>query len=268
MNNTSSNILEVTNLPDLKWIISSCMTVVLGFTTKDTPHDRKVEVRKFLKRKSELFPLIKFVYMEVTDEDRQKLNILGGETSDYPKIYHIRGGNNVLMHLFEANEKSMNESFKMIEHIYNDDKKLFQEALKKNMLDNKNEKEDESKNNNDELEVSDGENNNNKTKINNSPNMSTQVKESHLMENTSLSCEGKTIQVPGSRNTERLLPPDLEKKQLIEKLVLLNEKRDSMEIDLLKEVAKRKRLESAIQKQKEIEEKEYRHRKVVRKQNK
>src|SRR5437868_4871375 len=113
-----SNILEVTDLIDLKSIMGSCVTVILGFTLPETSDELKIAVRKFLKRKSESFQLITFVYMEVSEAQRQKLNILKGEIEDYPKIYHIRGGNTILLTLLSANKETMNESFEAVEDHY------------------------------------------------------------------------------------------------------------------------------------------------------
>jgi hypothetical protein len=125
-----SNIVEVTNLFDLKQIMQSCMTVILGFTVPVTPDDAKVMVRKFLKRKAEKFPLITFVYMEVSDQDRQTLNILRGTIDQYPKIYHIRQGNDVLVNVQAANIKTINKSFDEVEKYYIEDMKNFRNNIK------------------------------------------------------------------------------------------------------------------------------------------
>ena len=136
---SKSNIIEVTKLSDLKNIMESRLTVILGFTTPYTANKLKIIIRRFLKRKSEIFPLITFIYMEVSDTDRSSLNILKGEPSDYPKIYHIRGGNNILVSVQSATEETLNESFEAAEPFYIKEMNvsLEDDSIKEKTLENK-----------------------------------------------------------------------------------------------------------------------------------
>jgi hypothetical protein len=119
----NTNIYEVKKLVDLKNIIKSNTTVIIGFTLNDTPTDLKITIRKFLKRKSKSFPLIKFIYMEVNNTDRNTLNILQGEDESFPKIFHIRNGDTILCQVDAATEESIYESFGAVEKYYIDEMK-------------------------------------------------------------------------------------------------------------------------------------------------
>ena len=112
------NIYEVTTLEDLKSLMESNVTVILGLTCSNTPNSTKAMIRKFLKRKSEKFHLITFIYMHVSDDHRNtgSLNILKGD--NYPKVYHIRNNNQVLVSVEDADYEGIYESFNQVEKYY------------------------------------------------------------------------------------------------------------------------------------------------------
>lgn len=176
-----SNIFEVKNLEDLKTLMESNVTVILGLTCTSTDSKTKVMIRKFLKRKSEQFNLITFIYMNVSDEYRTtgSLNILKGD--NYPKVYHIRNSNQVLVSIEDADYEGIYESFSQVEKYY----------LK---------------------EMEDFKNNSNKSFHNSEP--------------------------------EKHVDPKIEKQKQLEKLVYLNNRYDNMKLDLIKEIRRRKKLES------------------------
>lgn len=145
-----TNIIQVTNLIDLKYILSTNLTTICGFVTNETSDKLKIFIKKFLKQKSKLFPLITFVYMVVSDSDRNTLNILKGELSDYPKFYHIRNGKDILVMVNSADVESIEESFKNVEPYYIDDMK--NESNKSNE-DSQNQKDNESIEDNEQKEL-------------------------------------------------------------------------------------------------------------------
>lgn len=298
-----SNILEVTNLSDLKEIMESCVTVILGFTTPETPKDLKVFIRKFLKRKAERFPLITFVYMEVSESDRKTLNILRGEPKDYPKIYHIRGGNNILVAVEAADEEKINESFAAAEQFYVKEMKAFQKKLKEETANRgKSGKTDEEdtpisdkrQEDTDDCEISLSDEDKPKKPAQKSvqkptqqnPQGKKQPMQQPQDEPDDQDEEQETAQNrpkggsgPNKQNSMAIQPeeplsqlnPVMEKKKNLEKLVLLNKKSDEMKLDLIKDISKRKKLESIVEKKKEAEKKvddSKEYRKSVRKTTK
>ena len=106
-----SNIWEVTTFSDLGTVLKSNVTVILGLTIASTPNSTKAMIRKFLKKKSIKFPLLTFVYMEVTREIMGKLNILKNNPESYPIIHHIRNGNTILLTVENADQEGVYESF-------------------------------------------------------------------------------------------------------------------------------------------------------------
>lgn len=177
---SSNNIFEVAKLEDLKSLMESNITVILGLTCSLTDNKTKIMIRKFLKRKSEQFSLITFIYMEVLEEYRKtgSLNILKGD--NYPKVYHIRNSNQLLLSVEDADYDGIYDSFSQVEKYY-----------LKEMEDFKNKK----------LEVSDN-------------------------------------------SVELNINPKITKQEQLEKLVYLNNKYDSMKVDLIKEIKRRKQLET------------------------
>lgn len=203
---SKGNILEVENLIDLKTIMQTCMTVVVAFTIDKTPNEMKKIVRKFLKRKSEIFPLITFVYMKVQQQDRHTLNILKGTDEQFPMVYHIRKGNEILVNCQGADKQMLNDSFDEVEKYYIDEMMEFKNRLKKQ----------------------------NETDLTDQNDEPPQPDDPNTVQ--------PTQPVP--------LNPELEKKKKLEKLVLLNKTCDDMKIDLIREVAKRKKIEENIEKKK------------------
>jgi FlaA1/EpsC-like NDP-sugar epimerase len=181
-----NNIFEVTNLKDLKTLMESNVTVILGLTCDSVDNKTKVMIRKFLKRKSEQFSLITFIYMDVSEKNRTitTLNILKGD--NYPKVYHIRNNNQVLVSIVDADYEGVYESFSQVEKYY-----------LKEMDDFKNH-----------------------TSIDNKPSEKQSIIQEHIMD------------------------PKLEKQKQLEKLVYINSRYDNMRIDLIKEIKRRKKLES------------------------
>jgi hypothetical protein len=209
---SKGNILEVENLIDLKTIMQTCMTVVVAFTIDKTPNEMKKIVRKFLKRKSEIFPLITFVYMKVREQDRHTLNILKGTDDQFPMVYHIRKGNEILVNCQGADKQMLNDSFDEVEKYYIDEMMEFKNRLKKQ----------------------------NKT----DPTDPDDPNDDHDQPQPDQPAE-PTQPVPPN--------PELEKKKKLEKLVLLNKTCDDMKIGLIREVAKRKKIEENIEKKKSKE---------------
>lgn len=235
------NILEVTNLKDLRTVMESNVTVVLGLTCSETSGKAKVMIRKFLKRKSEKFPLVTFVYMEVSDNDRNNgtLNILKGNS--YPKVYHIRNSNQLLVRVEEADYEGIYESFAKVEQYYVAEMKEFQQR----MQNQNNETDDEATGDEDEIseddqdkviETDQGKKKKTKGKQKTKSGTMDSAQQNQSMNN-------------GSQDMGTTVNPVLEKKKNLEKLVYLNNQYDNMKIDLIKEIKRRKKLE-AFQKEK------------------
>lgn len=267
-----SNIVEVTNLQDLKEIMESCVTVIMGFTTPHTSKELKIVVRKFLKRKAEQFPLITFVYMEVSDENRTTLNILRGGPEDYPKIFHIRDGNNFLVAVNAATEETIYESFAAAEQFYIKEMKEFQKKIRDaemNTKKGKNKKNDvdvdtpisdrqydDRQHDDCEISMSDDSIPKKQFKTKKSSKECTVVDEDEIIDNDKNKTQTKgNNMVIQTEEPLTQLTPAMEKKKNLEKLVLLNKMSDEFKLDLIKDITKRKKLESILEKKKAEENK-------------
>lgn len=114
------NIIEVTNTNDFKKVVNSNITVIVGFTLASTPKKLKIFIRKFLKQQSLLLPLITFVYMEVGETERT-ISILHGDNDVFPKIYHIRDRDKIMVEVVSATPETIIESFNAVKQLYIDE---------------------------------------------------------------------------------------------------------------------------------------------------
>ena len=236
---SKSNVIEIVNMVDLKVIMESCLTVIMGFTLPQTPKETKIMIRKFLKRKAEIFPFITFVYMEVSDKDRLFLNILKGGDEEYPKIYHIRNGNIVLVRVDAANIQSINETFNEVEKYYIKEMSQIQNT------------------NNDDISEPN-------TTVDNDSNESKTPAGKTTPVSTSMNPKGSLGIAEPNIQTVNTIDPELEDKMKLEKLVLLNKKYKEIQMDFMHNISMRKKKDDVIKKakeaEKETENKEYKRR--------
>jgi hypothetical protein len=256
-----SNIIEVKNLMDLKSVMKTQSRIILGLTLPNTPNESKVMIRKFLKRKAAIFPLIMFVYMEVADEYRTtSLNILQGDDMIYPKVYHISNtdkGCELGVTVLEANNESINESFNNVEKYYINDMKLFKQRAENIKRDKElNRKQyvvdsDDNNNNNENNDslVGDNYNTDNQSHISDDDNFNNTFDEPHKS-NNHVNDNKKNKNNNELKSGEIALDPLLEKQKNIEKFAILNKKYSDMKLDFVRNIAKRKKIESELDKKK------------------
>lgn len=118
-----TNIKNIANLIELKSILESNTNVILGISEPETSCDKISILQQFLEEKSELYPHISFVYMKYfLDKECNELNIFPREKHEYPLLYHIMHGNNILVAVTNANKRSLNESFDIVKNVYEKNK--------------------------------------------------------------------------------------------------------------------------------------------------
>lgn len=115
-----NNIHQVVDFTQLKTIVSSNPTVVLGLVCPTTSKSDKIMIKKFLKRKSEIYSLIQFVYFDLTKSDIENtgLEIVYKDYDAYPLVYHIRDHNKIACEVVCATIDSLKESFEALEPYY------------------------------------------------------------------------------------------------------------------------------------------------------
>lgn len=129
---SSRNIQQVADFSQLKQIVMSNMTVIIGMTCDSTPTASKYMIKRFLKRKSEMFPLIQFVYMDLSSAQVAKANlsIVSNDIDEYPIVHHIRDGNNIVCTVPCASEQDVYDSFDELAVYYKKEMKEFQKKVK------------------------------------------------------------------------------------------------------------------------------------------
>jgi len=247
--------------------------------------------------------------MEVSDADRKTLNILRGNLEDYPKMYHIRGGHDILVEVKAATEETITGSFKEVEGLYVKEMKAFQKHLKEQQdaLDNEDDSDDEPQ---PKLQSKTQPKPQPKTQPKPQPkpqprsqpknqsksqpiqfkNITTkQVRQPDDSDDILIQDQDERIDVDMDRNynepdqqqdcqqdnqdcqPQSGVDPVLEKKKNVEKLVFLNKKCDELRLNMVKDIAKRKKMEAVIEKKKAAEKKNddgKEYRKNLRKQAK
>lgn len=114
----NTNICEVTELNNLIYLLKNNLTVILGLVTEETSINECINIRKFLKGKSKIYPALYFVYMKVRKENMGTLGIISKEAKVYPLLFHIRNGTDVLIRVENATLEEMNKSFDVVEKYY------------------------------------------------------------------------------------------------------------------------------------------------------
>ena len=129
---SNRNIHQITDFSHLKRLVSENLTVIIGFICPSTSKSERIMVKKFLKRKSELFPLIQFVYMELTENqiETTRLDIIDQDMDVYPMIYHIRDGNKVLCEIKSADQEAIYEAFDEVAPYYKAEMEEFARSVK------------------------------------------------------------------------------------------------------------------------------------------
>lgn len=125
---SSQNIHQVADFSQLKQIVTTNMTVIIGMVCYSTSHESKVMIKKFLKRKSELYPLIQFVYMDLSVDqvENASLSIIPNHAEKYPIVHHIRDGNNIVCTVPSAIKEDVYESFEQLAKYYKKEMLEFQ----------------------------------------------------------------------------------------------------------------------------------------------
>lgn len=126
---SNKNIYQVTDFSQLKLIVSKNLTVIIGMLCPSNTKEDMFMIKKFLKSKAKLYPLIQFIYMNLTEkqikENKQKLSLISDDYDDYPMIYHVRDGNKILCSAKGVDTEIAYESFASIAPYYHNDMEEF-----------------------------------------------------------------------------------------------------------------------------------------------
>ncbi len=237
----SKNIWEVTKFTDLCTLLKSNITVIVGLTLASTKDSDKFMIRKFLKSKAKKFPLITFVYMQVSKEYMGKLKIIPEDKSVYPMLFYIRDGNIVSLYVENVDSYSIHDSFQTLEPYYVKEMAEFQKKMK-DIKDKKNKNDDNDDNNDDDDDQDEEDEEDDKKNTKNIKNKEEEDEDEDEEKDNNKGDNNVKMKM-AINNTTKPLMPQIEKKKMIEKLVFMNDKYDKMKLDIIKDVQRRKKIE-------------------------
>ena len=124
-----NNIWQVTTTKDLIELMNKCANkfAIIGITLKNTSKEQKKIIKNFFKTKYLQYPNIYFIYYEIKDSELGKgTNLLKNSPEEYPYLYHIYDIDKILVNVSNVNEETINESFNVIKHYYDNNKNNIQ----------------------------------------------------------------------------------------------------------------------------------------------
>ena len=252
-----NNVWFVKSLKDLKTILQSNMTVILGICLKDSKKEEKYMIKKFLKSKSKSYPLITFVYMEISEELLGVLNLFSENISSYPLFYHIRDGKDIIICIEETTNEALHNSFEDVEKFYNEEMVKIYGKIKESIQ----QKQSKSKmkinldtlieNDNDEIDNNEVDNNNNNNDDNNDDDDNNDNNDNNNDENN------KNIKKPTSKNIKKngknineklsTKQKELMKKKNPEKLLTYAKLCEKKKLNYISEIQKRRNIEENLE---------------------
>lgn len=100
----SGNIYQVDMFNDLVGFLKSGSTdyIVLSLVVKNTPSDIRSIIKKFIKRKAEVFSNVMFLFYTVQAQDVGKINFIKGTLDSYPMMCYIKTSTNEVITYVEG----------------------------------------------------------------------------------------------------------------------------------------------------------------------
>jgi hypothetical protein len=128
---TRQNIWEIVTVNDLVKILKEHENkfVIIGLTLQDTPIDMSKIIKKFLKDYSKIYKNITFLYLNVLDKDLGRINIIKKDKSEYPFVYHIYNTSDIFVSVNRVNKQTLYESMYAVEKYYKKDLENYLSSL-------------------------------------------------------------------------------------------------------------------------------------------
>lgn len=95
----ADNLFQIVNMDDLLYFLrgGKDKLITLSLVLLTTDESIKRMIKKFVKRKSEQYPGVTFLYYAVRKQDFNKISFLTDDLSEYPKMCHIFNITELLM---------------------------------------------------------------------------------------------------------------------------------------------------------------------------
>jgi hypothetical protein len=135
---TRQNIWEIVTVNDLVKILKEHENkfVIVALTLQDTPTDMIKMIKKFLKDYSKIYKNITFLYLNVLDKDLGRITILKKDKSEYPFIYHIYNISDIFVSVNRVNKQTLYESMLAVEKYYKKDLEIYLNSQQSNTKSN------------------------------------------------------------------------------------------------------------------------------------
>jgi hypothetical protein len=217
----SQNLFQVANRDDLLFHLrgGEGKIIVLTLVLLETDEAIKTMLRKYIKRKSEQYPSVFFLYYNVRNEDFGKVGkLLPDDKKTYPRLYHIFNVVKLMGQIWNINKTNksigeLDESFNILHNYYSE----FDPNL-----------------NDDQEEYSD---------LEPAPVQQTQKPKKV---NKQVLVNKKPIYMQQNPNLPIQLDKMTEKKKLLEKIMLIQQKSREYQTEIINEITSRKKEEKKL----------------------
>jgi ribosomal protein L30E len=200
------NIWEIVTLNDLVKILKEKEKrfVIVAITLDSTPKNTIKILKKFLKHYAKIYENITFLYYKAHNNDLGRMSLLNKNIDEYPFVYHVYDTSEIFVSVNRANEDTIYEAFNAVEEYYKKDLQNYKKDSHNNST------------NENESNITINQN------INDINNVS-----SEKMKNDEMTAE--------------LNRKALEHQKLLEKICVLEKKKEKYNIEFLEDIKKRKK---------------------------
>jgi hypothetical protein len=221
---SKQNIWEIVTVNDLVKILKEHENrfCIVALTLQETPENDVKMIKKFLKDYSKIYKNLTFLYLKLTDKDLGRISIIKKDKEEYPFIYHIYNITDIFVSVNRVNKQTLYESMNAVEKYYKKDLENMlhdSQPLQNNNVSNKSVIQTNTLNlnkNNINLNQNNNDENDNQEEIN----------------------EEQEIQ-----NKEDMQRRVLEHENLLNKLIIFEEKKKQHNLKFLEDIQKRKKEE-------------------------
>jgi hypothetical protein len=143
---SQNNLLQVVTMDDLLYLLGNGKNkiIVLTLVLPKSDESIKRKIKKFIKKKSEIYNNVLFLYYVVRNEDFEKISLITKNKMEYPKMCHIYNKTELLLEVSSIDNIEILESsfqkvdghykkFKYEEHIEKEEQKTIHEEEEQNI---------------------------------------------------------------------------------------------------------------------------------------
>ena len=118
---SQNNLLQVVTMDDLLYLLGNGKNkiIVLSLVLPKSDETIKKKIKKFIKKKSEIYNSVLFLYYIVKNEDFDKISLITKNKLEYPKMCHIYNKTDLLLEVASIdNIEILESSFQKVDTHY------------------------------------------------------------------------------------------------------------------------------------------------------